>query len=270
MRHTAGDRSAHDEMRQNLSRFDDPALLLDLYEEAHERITGSVGPDRSKEVAALEPRADVEAAQNELSATNDAIRRAGGGIADKPRHGSRGGSRPDPGAPSRTARRRDRDRATRARIGLAGPLRRPASRAGRATRPRSRPQWTHRRGGVRRQAGDASHRARTRRDVWLRDHSDEVRWADQLWERIEAQHSTERSDRRGRPGTKRRLEVRSPTHRPEVEQCGARSTDRSTIFDRSTVRGDAAIEAVLRRYSPNPSSSSSPPPPEREGPSLGR
>ncbi len=64
-------------MRQNLSRFDDPALLLDLYEEAHERITGSVGPDRSKEVAALEPRADVEAAQNELSATNDAIRRAG-------------------------------------------------------------------------------------------------------------------------------------------------------------------------------------------------
>ena len=89
-----------------------------------------------------------------------------------------------------------------------------------------------------------------RRDVWLRDHSDEVRWADQLWERIEAQHSTERSDRRGRPGTKRRLEVRSPTHRPEVEQCGARSTDRSTIFDRSTVRGDAAIEAGPQAVQP--------------------
>jgi len=76
MRRTEVDRSAHDVMRQNLSRFDDVARLTDLYEEAYEQITRSIGADRSKEIAALEPRADVEGAASELRATDDAIRRA--------------------------------------------------------------------------------------------------------------------------------------------------------------------------------------------------
>ena len=53
LRHDEVDRSAHDVMRRNLARLDDPRLLADLHEVARWRIEQEAGPDRSAEIATL-------------------------------------------------------------------------------------------------------------------------------------------------------------------------------------------------------------------------
>jgi hypothetical protein len=76
MRRDASDRSAHDVVRRNLARAEDLTLLTDLYEDARERIERSVAPDRRREIAALEPRADVQGTTEQLRVAEDASRRA--------------------------------------------------------------------------------------------------------------------------------------------------------------------------------------------------
>src|ERR1035438_1387532 len=76
MRREGSDRSAHDVVRRNLARSEDLTLLTDLYDDARERIERSVGPDRRKAIAALEPRANVVDSTQHLRAAGDAIRRA--------------------------------------------------------------------------------------------------------------------------------------------------------------------------------------------------
>jgi len=76
MRREGSDRSAHDVVRRNLARSEDLTLLTDLYDDARERIERSVGPDRRKAIAALEPRGNVVDATQHLRAAGDAIRRA--------------------------------------------------------------------------------------------------------------------------------------------------------------------------------------------------
>jgi hypothetical protein len=69
LRHDEVDRSAHDVIRRNFARFDDPSLLADLHDAARWRVDHEAGPDRSAEIAALAPRANVEA---ERAALRDA------------------------------------------------------------------------------------------------------------------------------------------------------------------------------------------------------
>ena len=61
LRHDEVDRSAHDVIRRNFVRFDDPRLLADLHDAARWRVDHEAGPDRSAEIAALVPRANVDA-----------------------------------------------------------------------------------------------------------------------------------------------------------------------------------------------------------------
>ena len=66
LRHDEVDRSAHDVIRRNFARFDDPSLLADLHDAARWRVDREAGPDRSAEIAALAPRANLEAARAAL------------------------------------------------------------------------------------------------------------------------------------------------------------------------------------------------------------
>ncbi|HUY06356.1 MAG TPA: AAA family ATPase, partial [Acidimicrobiales bacterium] len=66
MRREGQDRSSHDVMRSNFVRYDDVVLLRELAEEARQMIDREAGPDHSKEIANLTPRADVEAARARL------------------------------------------------------------------------------------------------------------------------------------------------------------------------------------------------------------
>ena len=66
LRHDEVDRSAHDVIRRNFVHFDDPSLLADLHDAARWRVDHEAGPDRSAEIAALAPRANVEAARAAL------------------------------------------------------------------------------------------------------------------------------------------------------------------------------------------------------------
>jgi hypothetical protein len=66
LRHDEVDRSAHDVIRRNFVRFDDPSLLADLHDAARWRVDHEAGPDRSAEIAALVPRANIDAARAAL------------------------------------------------------------------------------------------------------------------------------------------------------------------------------------------------------------
>ena len=66
LRHDEVDRSAHDVIRRNFARFDDPSLLADLHDAARWRVDREAGPDRSAEIAALVPRANLDAARAAL------------------------------------------------------------------------------------------------------------------------------------------------------------------------------------------------------------
>src|SRR5437588_4116839 len=66
--HLGAEASAHEVLRANLARSEDPAFLGRLAEEATRHIEACAGPDRSREIKALEPRADVEGARKRLVA----------------------------------------------------------------------------------------------------------------------------------------------------------------------------------------------------------
>ncbi|HUY06221.1 MAG TPA: MobF family relaxase [Acidimicrobiales bacterium] len=76
MRREGQDRSAHDVMRSNLNLYDNVVLLRDLLEEARQMIDREAGPDHTKEIASLTPRADVEAARTRLDVTARDVRSA--------------------------------------------------------------------------------------------------------------------------------------------------------------------------------------------------
>ncbi|HVB05973.1 MAG TPA: hypothetical protein VNF07_07005 [Acidimicrobiales bacterium] len=262
--------SAHDVMRHNLSRFDDLSLLNDLYEEAREHVARSIGPDRRKEIAALEPRADVQGAGRELHAADDATRRSEE-------------QRAEAEALIREAEREPIRAHLPAPLGN-GPRQRPYRELSRANGAlfaaqraeqnafRAREEARHHLIDAEKAAGEltALRAAQSQRDTWLRDHADEVRWAGDLARRIEARRAEERTGSADRGGTERTPGGSSAARRAGVERANVRSPESGSKVPPSREPGNAAIEAVLRRCSPTTSSSPPPPAPEREGPNLGR
>ena len=152
--------SAHDVMRRNLSRFDDLALLTDLYEEARERVARSIGPDRGKEIAALQRarRRARSGTRAPCSRRRDPAQRR---ATSKSRSAdARSRARADPCAPARSARQRvPAAQLPRVVAGERGALRCGSRRAERAARPRSGPPSPRRSGASRWRADGASCRA---------------------------------------------------------------------------------------------------------------
>ena len=262
--------SAHDVMRRNLSRFEDLSLLTDLYEEASERVARSIGPDRLKEIAALEPRADVQGAERELQAANDAIRHSAEqrAIAEAlTREAEREPIRAHlPGPLGNGSRQRTYRESSRASGALF------AAERAEQNAFRAREAARYHLIDAEQAAGNltALRAAQSQRDIWLRDHADEVRWAGDLARRIEARRAEERTGAADRSGTERGPGGRRAARRAGVERANVRLPERRSIVPPSREPDDAAIAAVLRRSHRDGYSSSPPPAPEREGPGLGR
>ena len=261
-------RSAHDVMRHNLSRFDDLALLTDLYEEARERVGRSVGPDRHKEIAAWEPWADVQGAERELRSADDAIWRA----ADERtkaealvREAEREPIRAHlPGPLGNGSRQRANRELARAEGVLF------AAKRAEQDALRAREAARHHLINAEQAASalTALRAEQAQRDTWLRDHADEVRWASDLARRIEARRAeAEWGDRSGSRENER-PDGRKSTRRATVQRADASSTKNKTTTRPKQIL-DPATEAVLRRSSRTISPSPPPRPPEREGPALG-
>jgi len=67
MRRVGAEASAHRVMRAGLSRYDDVVLVLQLVEEHSLHVDREAGPDRTKEIEALVPRADLANAWTRLA-----------------------------------------------------------------------------------------------------------------------------------------------------------------------------------------------------------
>jgi hypothetical protein len=74
MRRDGAERSAHDVLRQNLEKTDDPDLLRHLHAEANKRIDEKAGHDRAKEIARLAEKADLAKARADLEAAHERLR----------------------------------------------------------------------------------------------------------------------------------------------------------------------------------------------------
>ena len=78
MRRVGAEASAHKVMRAVLARYDDIGLLAELIEEHNRHLAALAGPDRTKEIGALVPRADVAGARARLASTEGEATRATG------------------------------------------------------------------------------------------------------------------------------------------------------------------------------------------------
>jgi conjugative relaxase-like TrwC/TraI family protein len=256
MRHDEVDASAHDVMRHNLARNDDLSYLADLYEEAHLRITKSIGPDRSKEIANLEERANVEVATTRLCNAERAVHfanvRVGEAkvrVAEAERETFRSRLPGRLGAGDRSGSHFVRIVAERSLVD-ARSAEQQALRACESARhhlaeaERARTELVIIRG------------AQTRRETWLHDHADEVRWARDLRKLVD--------DR-----TAREMPTAPTSREPEPDISVEQQIVQRRQRQRAQQRLDTASEAVLRRTAPH-FPKHRPPPPQREGPSLGR
>jgi hypothetical protein len=256
LRHDEADRSAHDVMRRNLARFDDPRLLADLHEVARWRIEQGAGPDRSAEIAALATRANVDAAravlrEAQLAAirAEDAMRLAESRVSESQREPLRARL---PGRVGRETRR------------FAGTEQHNARWALDEARRRKR-RSLRECGAARARLADAEQAARNlvslrqtqvAREAWIAQHPTEVGWERDLLARIEA---AARADRDHGDDYARRMVARS--RGPRREMPSAERTPRRAPLDPAT-------EAVLKRGL-SPQRAPSPQPvlsPRREGP----
>ena len=76
LRRSGADTSATDVLRDELRRAEDPAVLHEALAEARREVDRQAGPDRTSDIADLEPRADVEGARRRLVDAEAACRRA--------------------------------------------------------------------------------------------------------------------------------------------------------------------------------------------------
>jgi ATP-dependent exoDNAse (exonuclease V) alpha subunit len=256
LRHDEADRSAHDVMRRNLARFDDPRLLADLHEVARWRIEQGAGPDRSAEIAALATRANVDAAravlrEAQLAAirAEDAVRLAESRVSESQREPLRARL---PGRVGRETRRFAGTEQHNPRWAL-DEARRRERRALREC------------GAARARLADAEQAARNlvslrqtqvAREAWIAQHPTEVGWERDLLARIEA---AARADRDYGDDYARRMVARPRGPRREMPST-ERTPRRAPL--------DPATEAVLKRglslqRAPSPQPVLSP---RREGP----
>lgn len=202
MRREGQDRSAHDVMRSNFNHYDDVVLLRDLLEEARQMIDREAGPDRTKEIAGLAPRADVEAAKARLEAAAQAAQ-----IAQLNRRQAEERVSECEHTPLRAKLPGQRGVDTRiesdkARI-VAGRLLREAQAEERKALREYESVQCHlneRHDAIRELA--AFQNAQRSREEWLDQHPSEVRWANELDERL-----SERQEKRRAGGTEKLTEL---------------------------------------------------------------
>jgi hypothetical protein len=235
LRHDEADRSAHDVMRRNLARFDDPRLLADLHEVALWRIEQGAGPDRSAEIAALAPRVSLDAAraalrEAELAAirAEDAMRLAESRVSESQREPLR----------ARLPGRIDRE--TRRFAGIEQHNARWALEEARRCERRALREC----GAARARLADAEQAARNLvslrqtlvvREAWIAQHPTEVGWERDLLARIEAAACSDRDH-----GDDYALRMVARSRGPRREMPSAEGTPRRSPLDPAT-------EAVLKR-----------------------
>jgi len=273
MRHDEVDRSAHDEMRRNLARYEDLALLNDLSKEAALYIDQEAGRDRRKEIASLEPRAKVDEASLRLESVQRTVRHAKERTAEARARSAEAGHEPIrarlPGRIGADARERSYRQRGNARWELE------ASR-------REEQQALRECEDARRDLSDAQNAAKelaslregqARRESWMRDHPDEVQWTRDLRERIDARTlervgfatRSERSvgtDRTPDDGRRSRL---PRARRPDGAFLQTRSAD---SIERPGL--DPSTDAMLRRSRRTTAPEPWRPAPGPKGPALGR
>ena len=273
MRHDEVDRSAHDEMRRNLARYEDIALLNDLYEEARRQITQAAGPDHRKEITVLEPRANVQEA-------TERVHEGGTGI-----------HREEQRRAQTEARVAEVEREPmRARLpGRVGDEARKKSNLDRRNADWALKEARRREDQARRDyqealchlhdAENASKRiatlrdAQRRRESWMLDHPDEVKWARDLRERIDA-----RTLERSGFATREDLGIQSgnvpdecwPPRLPRLRQPDGASPEPRDVDRTTRPTLDPANEAVLRRSRATTAPESWRSPPARKGHVLER
>jgi conjugative relaxase-like TrwC/TraI family protein len=253
LRHDEVDRSAHDVIRRNFVRFDDPRLLADLHDAARWRVDHEAGPDRSAEIAALAPRANLDAARAALreaqlaaSRAENATRLAQSRVTESEREPLRAHL---PGRLGQETRRASESEQHNAQWAL-GEARRREQRALReceAARARLANAERATRDLV------SLRQAQVAREAWIAHHPAEVAWERDLRARIEVV---------ARPGQNRgddyayKRVARSRGQRPGMPSA-ERSLRRAPL--------DPATEAVLKRprHGPPPQPVRSP---RQEGP----
>ena len=242
LRHDEVDRSAHDVIRRNFIRFDDPSLLADLHDAARWRVDHEAGPDRSAEIAALAPRANLDAAraalrEAQLSAirAEDATRLAQSRVSESEREPLRAYL---PGRLGQQTRRASENEQHNARWALEEARRREqrALRECEAARARLANAGRATRDLV------SLRQAQVTRETWIAQHPAEVAWERDLRARIEVVARSGQD--RGDDYAKRRV-ARSRGQRPGMPSA-ERSLGRAPL--------DPATEAVLKRPRPGPAS----------------
>ena len=255
MRRDEEDRSAHDEMRRSLARYEDVTLLKDLYEEASHRIDLAAGPDRRDEIASLEPRAKIEEASLRLKEARSMLRHAKVRTAEGEARFAEAEQGPIrarlPGRIGAEARHR------------AALDRRKADRALQQARQSER-QASSDRDSARHRLYDAENAAKeldtlreaqARRWSWMRDNPDEVRWAHDLGERIDARSLegvTLATRREARIETGHGPGDGRSSRLPRARQPDGASLEPRDVYPMRRRALDPATEAVLQAIEENP------------------
>jgi conjugative relaxase-like TrwC/TraI family protein len=266
MRHDEVDRSAHDEMRRSLARYEDIGLLKDLYKEALCRITEAAGPDRRKEIAALEPLANPNEATTHVREAEAMIHLAEERRAQAEARAAEAGREPMrvrlPGRLGVEAR--ERSNLDRVKAGWALEEARRAERQSLRDHEEACKRLYEAEEAVK--VITALRDAEARRLSWMDAHPDEVRWARDLRERIDARTFKEGRFARADRGIAR--EVMPGNGRPS-RLPRARQPDAASAEPRNSPSLDPAIAAVLARVRTAPPKSPLAPP-RRERPVLER
>jgi conjugative relaxase-like TrwC/TraI family protein len=250
------DRSAHDVLRRGLARYDDVALLDALHEEARREILDGAGPDRSKEIKALEPKANVAGAIDSLHRAEEHLghtevrrREAEDRLAEVDHEPMRARL---PGRLGADARYRADEVKRYARSTLGEARRDEQEDLRRCEAARSRLTDAERAANELEQLREAQ----TRRESWLSAHPQEVRWELDLQERIGKRLAERGNARLNAQIAGRDIENRStgPSRLPRAKEL-------------------PAVERPAKRPR-TPTPMHSPPPPSRgpeyRGPALGR
>ena len=186
MARVGAEASAHEVMRARLARYEDPALLAALAEEASGRIEACAGPDRTREIEALVSLADVDAArrlrlQAETQATLASSQRQQAELAAE-RAGAASLRARVPGPLGRAARYRDHDRHRAVDHRLRASEHAETQAVAELARARRALEEARRAA----EALAAAREAQARRADWLATHRAEVAWPEQLRERLAA------------------------------------------------------------------------------------
>ena len=266
MRREGSDRSAHDVVRRNLARSEDLTLLTDLYDDARERIERSVGPDRRKAIAALEPRANVVDATQHLRAAEDAIHRA-----EEQRSKAESRLHETEREPIRTYLPGRLGEGSRYRANHERRVAEGALLTARRAEQQSLSAYEvarHRLMDAETAASEMAvlRGAQDQRESWLREHPDEVQWARDLRERVEERKAE--ATGLGRDGRGIGRGDRNASRVARARRSDSRSAKPQERAETTAHGLDPATEAILRRSSRTSPSPRPPRPPEREGPSL--